>query len=90
MSALPKGSWGDGELCSRAMMDSAILDGPTAGLRVLQREVTQWAWSPDGRWLATADPVDIEGQTAVRVYDHANWTVAGDLSYATQALCAFP
>ncbi len=70
MSALPRGSWGDGELCLRAMMDIAIVDGPTAGLRVLQREVSQWAWSPDGRWLATADPVDIEGQTAVRVYDH--------------------
>lgn len=52
------------------MTDSAIVDGPTPGLRVLQREVSQWAWSPDGRWLATIDPVDIEGHSAVRVYDH--------------------
>ncbi len=51
------------------MSESAIVDGPVAGLRVLQREVTHWSWSPDGRWLATSDPVDIEGLAAVRVYD---------------------
>ena len=51
------------------MTDSAIVDGPTSGLRVLQREVTHWEWSPDGRWLATSDPIDLDGQGAVRVYD---------------------
>ncbi len=54
----------------RAMSELAIVDGPVPGLRVLQREVTHWSWSPDGRWLATSDPVDIEGFSAVRVYDH--------------------
>ncbi|MDB4928132.1 MAG: hypothetical protein JWM10_616 [Myxococcaceae bacterium] len=55
-----------------AMTDSVIVDGPAPGLRVLQREVMHWAWSPDGRWLATADAVDVEGGTVVRVYDHAD------------------
>lgn len=51
------------------MTESAIVDGPVPGLRVLQREVTHQAWSPDGRWLATADPIDLDGQSVVRVYD---------------------
>lgn len=52
------------------MTDGAIVDGPAPGLRVLRREVGAWAWSPDGRWLATADLPDLDGQGAVRVYDH--------------------
>ncbi|MDO9022565.1 MAG: hypothetical protein Q8S73_33480 [Deltaproteobacteria bacterium] len=52
------------------MTDSAIVDGPAPGLRVLQRDVSQWQWSPDGRWLAATDPVDLDGQTVLRVYDH--------------------
>lgn len=52
------------------MTDSAIVDGPAPGLRVLQRDVSQWQWSPDGRWLAATDPVDLDGQTMLRVYDH--------------------
>ena len=52
------------------MTDSAIVDGPAPGLRVLQRDVSQWQWSPDGRWLAASDPVDLDGQTVLRVYDH--------------------
>jgi hypothetical protein len=70
MSALPKGSGALDELWCATMTDGAIMDGPTAGLRVLQREVTHWEWSPDGRWLATSDPIDLDGQTVVRVYDH--------------------
>lgn len=59
-----------GVLCCEAMSELPITDGPVPGLRVLLREVTLWAWSPDGRWLATSDPVDHDGQGVVRVYDH--------------------
>lgn len=69
MSAFPEGAGAARQRMLRAMSKGPIEDGATAGLRVLQREVTHWAWSPDGRWLATSDPVDVEGNAAVRVYD---------------------
>ena len=51
------------------MSNVAVVPGAIPGMRVLQREVAHFAWSPDGAWLATADVVDREGQCAVRVYD---------------------